>query len=137
MVDTSGPIQAMSNYAPEPLIYDVDGLPADNAEPHEMNGIDYVPLETGGAAEAEGSGETGEGGKRRRRSRGRGRNKTAGGEAVAVTCSQCGTATTVPFVPRADKPIYCQDCYNARKAGKASGSAPSSAPAAEATPGQS
>jgi len=137
MVDNSGPIQAMSNYAPEPLIYDVDGLPADNAEPHEMSGIDYLPPDAGSAAGAEGSGEEGGPGKRRRRSRGRGRNKTSGGEAVAVTCSQCGTATTVPFVPRADKPIYCQECYNARKAGKASGGAPSSAPAAEAAPGQS
>lgn len=26
-------------------------------------------------------------------------------------CSQCGVATQVPFSPRPDKPVYCQDCY--------------------------
>jgi CxxC-x17-CxxC domain-containing protein len=26
-------------------------------------------------------------------------------------CSQCGVATQVPFAPRPDKPVYCQDCY--------------------------
>ena len=28
-----------------------------------------------------------------------------------ATCSECGTATEVPFQPRGDKPVYCRDCY--------------------------
>ena len=28
-----------------------------------------------------------------------------------ITCSDCGTQTTVPFKPREDKPVYCSDCY--------------------------
>jgi len=32
-----------------------------------------------------------------------------------VTCSACGKQTTVPFEPRGDRPVYCQDCYNSRK----------------------
>lgn len=30
-----------------------------------------------------------------------------------AVCSQCGTATQVPFSPRPDKPVYCPDCYRA------------------------
>ena len=28
-----------------------------------------------------------------------------------VVCSKCGKVTTVPFEPRHDKPIFCEDCY--------------------------
>jgi CxxC-x17-CxxC domain-containing protein len=28
-----------------------------------------------------------------------------------ATCAQCGKATEVPFQPRGDKPVYCNDCY--------------------------
>jgi CxxC-x17-CxxC domain-containing protein len=28
-----------------------------------------------------------------------------------VVCSQCGRTTTVPFVPRGDRPVYCNDCF--------------------------
>jgi len=28
-----------------------------------------------------------------------------------ATCGQCGKATEVPFQPRGDKPVYCNDCY--------------------------
>ena len=28
-----------------------------------------------------------------------------------VICSECGCETTVPFEPRLDKPVYCQECY--------------------------
>jgi CxxC-x17-CxxC domain-containing protein len=34
---------------------------------------------------------------------------------TAVTCSGCGKQTTVPFEPRGDRPVYCRDCFNARK----------------------
>ena len=32
-----------------------------------------------------------------------------------VICSGCGQPTTVPFEPRGDRPVYCRDCYQARK----------------------
>jgi CxxC-x17-CxxC domain-containing protein len=28
-----------------------------------------------------------------------------------AVCSQCGSATQVPFSPQPDKPVYCPDCY--------------------------
>ena len=28
-----------------------------------------------------------------------------------ATCAQCGQETTVPFLPRGDRPIYCSDCF--------------------------
>ena len=28
-----------------------------------------------------------------------------------ATCGQCGKSTEVPFQPRGDKPVYCNDCY--------------------------
>jgi CxxC-x17-CxxC domain-containing protein len=36
-------------------------------------------------------------------------------QGTVVTCSGCGKQTTVPFQPRGDRPVYCQECYNARK----------------------
>ncbi|MBX6341154.1 MAG: zinc-ribbon domain containing protein [Thermomicrobiaceae bacterium] len=30
-------------------------------------------------------------------------------------CSECGQETMVPFVPRADKPVYCSSCFQARR----------------------
>ena len=32
-----------------------------------------------------------------------------------ATCSQCGKPTQVPFQPSGDRPVYCQDCYRAKK----------------------
>jgi len=32
-----------------------------------------------------------------------------------AVCSQCGKTAQVPFQPTADRPVYCQDCYRARK----------------------
>ncbi|WP_298817217.1 zinc-ribbon domain containing protein [Chloroflexus sp.] len=29
-----------------------------------------------------------------------------------VTCASCGQETTVPFVPRGTKPVYCSSCFN-------------------------
>ena len=28
-----------------------------------------------------------------------------------VTCADCGEETTVPFVPRQNRPVYCSACY--------------------------
>lgn len=32
---------------------------------------------------------------------------------VAV-CASCGNEATVPFQPKDDRPVYCQDCYQPR-----------------------
>lgn len=37
------------------------------------------------------------------------------GQMYATVCDSCGTETKVPFIPRGDRPVYCRDCYNARR----------------------
>lgn len=32
-----------------------------------------------------------------------------------TVCAQCGRPTTVPFVPRAGRPVYCQECFAQRR----------------------
>jgi CxxC-x17-CxxC domain-containing protein len=32
-------------------------------------------------------------------------------EQYEAVCSNCGRQTTVPFMPRDDRPVYCSDCY--------------------------
>ncbi len=34
-------------------------------------------------------------------------------EMFDATCAQCNVATTVPFKPRGDRPIYCRECFTA------------------------
>jgi CxxC-x17-CxxC domain-containing protein len=36
-------------------------------------------------------------------------------EFFEATCSECGATTTVPFKPTSGRPVYCRDCYRARK----------------------
>ncbi len=31
-----------------------------------------------------------------------------------AVCAACGVATTVPFKPAGDRPVYCRDCYRQR-----------------------
>jgi len=38
-----------------------------------------------------------------------------------AVCSQCGKTAQVPFQPTSDRPVYCQDCYRARKPQRDSG----------------
>ena len=45
----------------------------------------------------------------RRRPRATGANGTR--EMTQVTCAGCGTPAQVPFVPRLDRPVYCDDCF--------------------------
>ncbi len=33
-----------------------------------------------------------------------------------AVCSECGKATTVPFEPKLDRPVYCLECYRKVKA---------------------
>ncbi len=41
----------------------------------------------------------------------------AGGprQVFPAVCDACGTETTVPFVPRGDRPVYCRECFNQRR----------------------
>jgi len=32
-----------------------------------------------------------------------------------ATCSECGTATQVPFEPTAGKPVFCDECFQKRR----------------------
>lgn len=32
-----------------------------------------------------------------------------------VKCAQCGKTTQVPFEPKTDRPVYCRDCFSARR----------------------
>jgi CxxC-x17-CxxC domain-containing protein len=41
--------------------------------------------------------------------------RSAPSQGTPVICSGCGQPTTVPFEPRGDRPVYCRDCYTARK----------------------
>jgi CxxC-x17-CxxC domain-containing protein len=36
---------------------------------------------------------------------------------TSVTCAECGKEAQVPFTPRLDKPVYCDECFAARRAG--------------------
>ena len=49
-----------------------------------------------------------------RRARKQARSLDANGQKIAhpVTCAECGKETTVPFVPRLDRPVYCSDCFD-------------------------
>jgi CxxC-x17-CxxC domain-containing protein len=32
-----------------------------------------------------------------------------------AVCAQCGKQTQVPFEPRSDRPVYCSDCFEAKR----------------------
>lgn len=67
---------------------------------------DSLSLNNGGSTNGRSSGE------------GRSRAPRRGGvtqQRYATVCAACGSDTTVPFVPRGDRPVYCRDCFNARK----------------------
>lgn len=33
-------------------------------------------------------------------------------EMYPVVCAECGVETQVPFQPRQDRPVYCNECYS-------------------------
>ena len=35
----------------------------------------------------------------------------------SATCAQCGQEALVPFEPRTDKPIYCNNCFQGQRGG--------------------
>ena len=40
------------------------------------------------------------------------------GESYETTCATCGRPTSVPFIPREDRPVYCSDCFQAQRASR-------------------
>ena len=42
-------------------------------------------------------------------------NDTATTEIYTTTCANCGAETTVPFIPKNDRPIYCSECFAAMR----------------------
>jgi CxxC-x17-CxxC domain-containing protein len=47
-----------------------------------------------------------------------GNGRSTSGERTmhTVTCANCGKEAQVPFLPRGDKPVYCDDCFRQRRA---------------------
>jgi len=45
------------------------------------------------------------------------RERSNGGsrEGSTITCASCGQEATVPFVPRLDRPVYCNDCFSGQR----------------------
>jgi CxxC-x17-CxxC domain-containing protein len=61
----------------------------------------------------------------RRATRGEGSYSSGGGSArqmYPAVCSACGKQTQVPFQPRADRPVYCSDCYATQRSSSGGGS---------------
>jgi CxxC-x17-CxxC domain-containing protein len=44
------------------------------------------------------------------------RERTSSGAGATIVCANCGTEATVPFVPRLDRPVYCNDCFTEQRA---------------------
>ena len=40
------------------------------------------------------------------------------GEQYEAICATCGRTTSVPFIPREDRPVYCSDCFQAQRASR-------------------
>lgn len=36
---------------------------------------------------------------------------------TTVVCADCGVEATVPFVPRLNRPVYCDDCFQRERTG--------------------
>jgi CxxC-x17-CxxC domain-containing protein len=45
----------------------------------------------------------------------RGSRSHVTGQRYSTVCAACGAETQIPFVPRGDRPVYCRDCFNARR----------------------
>lgn len=45
----------------------------------------------------------------------RGRGNGGNAQRYPTVCAACGAETTVPFLPRGDRPVFCRDCFNARR----------------------
>ncbi len=54
---------------------------------------------------------------------GGGGHQRSSSASTTVICSGCGQQTTVPFEPRGDRPVYCQNCFQSRKSSSGGGNA--------------
>jgi CxxC-x17-CxxC domain-containing protein len=45
----------------------------------------------------------------------------AGREMFTAVCADCGTETQVPFAPTGGRPVYCRNCFQARRVGGGGG----------------
>lgn len=45
----------------------------------------------------------------------RGTNNNGPREMYETVCAECGRPTRVPFIPKNDRPIYCSECFAARR----------------------
>ena len=36
-------------------------------------------------------------------------------EMYDAICAECGKPTKIPFLPKNDRPVYCSECYQARR----------------------
>ena len=41
-------------------------------------------------------------------------------EQYEAICSACGRPTTIPFMPREDRPVYCNECFQVQRASRPS-----------------
>ncbi len=48
------------------------------------------------------------------------RPRSTGTEHYETTCATCGRPTSVPFIPREDRPVYCNECFQAQRAARGS-----------------
>ncbi len=46
------------------------------------------------------------------------RSNTGNTEHYETICATCGRPTSVPFVPREDRPVYCTECFQAQRAAR-------------------
>ncbi|MGE5389876.1 MAG: zinc-ribbon domain containing protein [Deltaproteobacteria bacterium] len=50
-----------------------------------------------------------------RRARKQQRNTREDRPMFQTVCASCGQETTVPFEPTGDRPVYCRDCFQAKR----------------------
>ena len=56
---------------------------------------------------------------KQRRNNFSGNSKNFGERAMhKAVCASCGQQTTVPFEPTSDRPVYCRDCFQARRSNR-------------------
>ena len=80
----------------------------------ERNSSGYDSYGSGGGSYGGGSGYS-SGGSYGGRSYGGGGGYGAPRQMYPAVCSSCGKETEVPFEPRTDKPVYCRECFQARR----------------------
>lgn len=49
-----------------------------------------------------------------------GASRAPRGEQYEAICATCGRPTSVPFIPREDRPVYCSECFQAQRASRSS-----------------